>query len=66
MLNTYINKIDLELKELTTFFLISLDLEKKITQNIEEMRQNKTYKSKLLNQLLIDYRNFTFNLRIII
>lgn len=65
-LNFFINKLDINLKNLSNYFVKSLKKEELITNFIEKYRNNNIQKCKSLSQLLIDYRNFIFNLRIII
>mgnify|MGYP005632051453 CR=1 FL=1 len=62
----YINQLDSIIYELTQYFVTSLLFEKDIIQNIEYYRINDINICKQLSQLFVDYRNFIFNLRIVI
>lgn len=65
-LNFYIKETSNSLSKLSDYFINSLELEKNINKKIEYYRFKNIEKCKNLSNLLIDYRNFTFNLRIII
>lgn len=65
-LNFYINELNNILNKLSEYFINSLDMEKKINIKIEYFRQKSKESCENLSKLLIDYRNFTFNLRVII
>lgn len=65
-IKNYLNQIDSIIQELTNYFISSLLFEKDIIQKIDYYRNKDIYICKQLSQLFVDYRNFIFNLRIVI
>ena len=65
-LKQYINQLDSIIYALSQYFIEKLNFEKDITENIEYLRHIDIEKCRNLSQLFVDYRNFIFNLRIVI
>ena len=65
-INLYKTEIGNILRKLSDYFINSLELEKKINIKIEYFRLKDRESCENLSKLLIDYRNFTFNLRVIV